>query len=91
MKVYVEAGKREEFFRKLKNYFAEIYGEVEYSEGYTLARGFLESDPQGNICFLQTPQKTLLTIDELDEYIIITANRSREVFVHLRNFLKREA
>jgi hypothetical protein len=66
--------KRFEFFKELKSYFSQYYSVVDYSDNYRIivADGVTEviSDPEGGICYLETPRTILLMIEEYNNCVI---------------------
>jgi hypothetical protein len=88
-KVNVEREKRCEFYKKLKDHFYIYYAHPYYSDGYISVNGYENSDPQGNICYLENRKKTFLRIEEFNDYILIqTISNSKRTLSILKRFLK---
>jgi len=79
--VNVEKERREEFYKTLKNCFSNYYREVEFSDAYISVNNFTLSDFRGNICYLETRKRTLLTIEEFDNYILITTLNTKSSLI----------
>jgi len=83
--------KKEEFYRELKKFFREYYNNPEYTESYRIIIDdgctYITEDPQGGICYLQTPKVTLLMIEEYYNSVIFKPY-SKRVENILKKFLK---
>jgi len=82
-KFYVEREKREEFYRTLKNYFSNYYREVEFSDCISTIdlSNFTLDDFQCDTHCLKALKKTLLTIEEFDDYILITPSTKSSLLI----------
>jgi len=90
--INVERGRREEFYRTLKNYLSDYYGEVEFSDTCISASNFKLSDFtldgfRCNIRCFKIRKRTLLTIEEFDDHIVVTTNTKSSLMI-LNKFLK---